>query len=70
MRCAKSIKFAFVPLWKACHAVQLAQSVHTVAATSQDFVRVGLVTHIPNQTVMGGVENIMQRHSELDRAEV
>ena len=70
MRCAKSIKFAFVPLGKACHAVQLAQGMHSIAATSQDFVRVGLVTHIPNQSVMGGVENIMQRHSELDRAEV
>ena len=31
---------------------------------------VGLVTYIPNQTIMGRVEYVVQRHSELDGAEI
>ena len=70
MGCTKSIKLALIPLGKTCHAVELAQSVHSVAATGQDFVRIGLVAHVPHQTVMRGVEHVMQRHSEFNRTKV
>ena len=43
---------------------------HAVTPAGEDFVRVGLVAHVPDQAVFGGVENIMQGHCELHRAQV
>ena len=70
MRCAKSIKFAFVALGKACQAIKLSQGMHSVASTGENFVRIGLVTHVPHQTVMGCIEDVMQCHREFYCAEV
>jgi hypothetical protein len=46
MRCAKSIKLAFIALGKTGYAIELPQGVHTVTATREDFVRIGLVSYI------------------------
>ena len=67
---AKGIKFAFIALGKTGHAVQLAQGVHTITATGEDFVRIGLMTHVPHQSVVRGVENVMQGNRQFDRAKV
>ena len=48
----------------------LTQRGHFVHATGEHFVRIGLVTHIPHQAVMGGVEDIVERHCEFHRAQV
>ena len=40
-----------------------------IAASGEHLVRIGLVAHVPNQPVIGGIENIMQRDGELDRAQ-
>ena len=70
MRGTKSIKFAFIALWKTRHAIQLAQGMHLVAATGENFVRIGLMTHVPHQSVVRGVENVMQGNGQLDGAKV
>ena len=57
MRGAKGIKFAFATLRETAQTTQLAQAGHALALTSQDLVRVGLVTDIPHQPVMRGVEH-------------
>src|SRR5260370_177954 len=38
-------------------------------AGRDDFVRMGLVADVPDQPVPGGVEDVMQRHRELDHAQ-
>ena len=67
---AKSVVFALVALGKAADATQLAQAVHAVAPPRENFVRVGLVAHIPHDAVVRGVEHIVQRHGQLHRAQV
>src|SRR5271168_2672905 len=39
------------------------------AAPGQDFVGVGLMPDIPDQSVVRRVEDVMQRHGQLDDAE-
>src|SRR5262245_23292891 len=47
----------------------LAQRSNTVAATSQDFVRITLVSDVPDQPVCRSVKHGMQGDSELDYSE-
>ena len=43
---------------------------HAFAPAGQNLVRVGLVADIPHQPVARGVEHVVQRDGQLDRAEV
>jgi len=47
----------------------LLDAAEAVAPSGQHFVRVGLVTDVPDQPVLRGVEDIMQRDGELDGAQ-
>ena len=67
---AKGVVFALVAARKARQAVQLAQRGHAFAPPGQDFVRVGLVPHIPNNAVFRCIEHIVQSHREFHRAQV
>src|SRR5215472_14778566 len=51
---------------EARQASALTQGANAAAPPGQDLVRVGLVTDVPNQPVMRGIEHIMERHGELD----
>ena len=42
---------------------------HAVPAASQYFVRVGLVAHVPDNSVMGGVEYVVQCDGQFDHAQ-
>ena len=70
MRRAKGVVGTFGALWEPAQSTQLAQTVHAVAPPGEDLVRVGLVAHVPHQAVMRGVEDVVQRHGELDRAQI
>ena len=70
MRRAKSVVLALVTFGKACQATGLAQAVHLVTPTGEDFVRIGLVTHVPDQAVVRRVEHVVQGDGELDRAQI
>ena len=48
----------------------LADRVQLVAAAGEDLVRVGLVAHVPEHLVARGVEQRVDRHGDLARAEV
>ncbi|MOA01547.1 hypothetical protein D3C78_1209620 [compost metagenome] len=50
-------------------AVLLAQGVHALAATGEDLVRIGLMTDVPHQPVVRGVENVVQGNRQLDDAQ-
>src|SRR5215472_7555134 len=54
---------------EARQASALTQGANAAAPPGQDLVRVGLVTDVPNQPVMRGIEHIMERHGELHHPE-
>jgi hypothetical protein len=70
MRGAKGVVAAFIAPRKTAEAAELAQAGHAFAPAGQDFVRIGLVTHVPDQPVIGRVEHIVQGDRELHGAEV
>ena len=51
-------------------ALVLADRLQLVAPAGQDLVRVGLVADVPQDLVARGVEQRVQRHRDLARAEV
>ena len=67
---AESVVLALVATRETANAAQLPQAQHPVTAASQDLVRIGLVTDIPDQPVMRRVEYIVQSNSQLDRTEI
>src|SRR6202040_4457898 len=46
-----------------------AERADAVAPIGQDLMRVGLVADVPNQAVLGRVEDVVQRHRQFDYAE-
>jgi hypothetical protein len=70
MRGAESVVAAFAAQRKARDAAELAQRGHALAPAREDFVRVGLVPHVPHQTIVRRVEDVVQRDGQLHRAEV
>ena len=66
---AKGIVLAFRAFGKARKAVFLAQARHARAPSSEDFMRIGLVAHIPDNHVLRCLENGMQRHRQLDHTQ-
>ena len=69
MRGAERIVFALGALGEAGEATALAQRANAIAPSGQDLVRIALMADVPDQAVSGGVEDVMQRHGELDDAE-
>ena len=70
MRGAKGVVNTFLAAGKTAQTTQLSHAAHLVVASRQHFVRVSLMPHIPDQSVFWGVENIMQSHRELYRAQI
>ncbi len=59
----------FAHLGEAAQPVQLAEGIETVPTTGQQFVGVGLMAHVPNQLVLGRIQDVMQGDGQLHRAE-
>ncbi len=70
MRRAERVVFALRAARKPGRPVRHAQPAHPRAPAGQDLVRIGLVPDVPDDPVVRGVEHVMQRDRELDRAEV
>jgi len=59
----------FRPLGKAADTPVLAQGVELPLAPGQEFVGIGLMAHVPDDLVLGGVEDIVQSNGELHHPE-
>lgn len=57
-------------LGKTGDAILLTQATHLIAAASQNLVRIGLVTHIPHNTIVGSLEHIVQGSGQFNRAQI
>ena len=69
MRGAERVVFALGAPGEAGKPAFLAQRADAVAAAGQDLVRIGLVADIPDQPVIGRVEDVVQGDRQLDDAE-
>ena len=47
----------------------LANAEHGIASPGEDFMRVGLMTHVPHQAVFRRVKGVVQRDAELNNAQ-
>ena len=65
---AERVVNAFGALGEAGKPARLAQRADVVAAPRQDLVRVALMADIPDQLVVGRVEDMVQRDRQLDDA--
>src|SRR5690606_42080370 len=68
MAYTKSIIFTFSTFWKTTNSVQLSICVKNVFSARKNFMPVGLVAHIPNQNIIGGIENVMKRNGKFNNA--
>ncbi len=66
---AERIIFTFAALGEARKPPACTHGANAIAATGQDLVRLALVANVPDQTVIGRVENIMDRGREFDDAQ-
>ena len=65
----KSVVFALSALEKRRQAAGLTDGSHPLPAAGKNLVGVSLVTDIPDQPVVGGVEDIVQGNGEFDCAQ-
>ncbi|MNF65672.1 hypothetical protein D3C84_474420 [compost metagenome] len=66
---AKGVVLALGTTREGGDAVLLAQGAHALATTGEDLVWISLMTHVPHQPVVRGVEDVMQRDGQLDHAQ-
>ncbi len=70
MRSTKVVVLALATPREPGQAVELAQAPHALAAAGEDLVRIALMTHVPNQTVIRQVEHVVDGHREFDRPQI
>ena len=63
---AEGVEGALGALGKPRQAIELSHAVHAIAPSGQNFVGVGLVPDIPHDAIVGGIENMVQRHRQFD----
>jgi hypothetical protein len=69
VRRAECIVFAFGTLCEPGQTAAGAQRANAIAPSRQNFVRVSLVTDVPNQLVRGCVKNVVEGNRQLDDTE-
>jgi hypothetical protein len=69
MRGTERIIFAFRPFGETGKSAAGTQRANPIAPAGQDFVRIGLVSNVPNQSVCRGIEYVMQRNGKLDNSQ-
>ena len=60
MRSTEGVIHTFITTRKTRDAIQLAQRAHLITTPCENFVRIGLVTNIPDDTIFRRIENVMQ----------
>ena len=65
----KRVVIGFAAFGEPAQPVFLAQSVHPVAAACQDFVRITLMPHIPDQLVARRVEDRVNGNGQFDHTQ-
>ena len=69
MTCPERIVFTFISPWKTAQTVQFSDILKLVSSSCKHFMRVSLMTYVPNKAVIRNIIKIMQSHGQLNRAE-
>jgi hypothetical protein len=69
VRGPERVEFALGALGEAGQTVALAQGADAVAPAGDDLVRIGLVADVPDQAVLGGIEQVMQGDGQFHHAQ-
>ena len=65
----EGVVFALFAPGEGVQAIFLANGLHAIPASGEDLVGIGLMAHIPDQTIHRGLVDIMQGHRQFDDAE-
>ena len=68
--CTKSVVLTFRAAGKTRKAIELAQRGHFFTTAGQNFVGITLMTHIPNNPIIGGIKNIVQGNRQFNRTQI
>ena len=60
---AKGVIDAFAAFSETTEAILLAEGPYTITASCQDFMWIGLMRHIPNNSIFWGIKDRMQCNS-------
>ena len=66
---AEHVILALFPPGEGVQAIFLANGVNALAPAGQDLVGIGLMAHVPHQSIEGGVVDVVQGNRQLDCAE-
>ena len=66
----KCIAFTFCTLWKTTHSAIFAQTVKSFFPSCQKLMGIGLMSHIPDNSVLGQGKYFMHRHSKLHNSKI
>src|SRR5205814_5143974 len=67
---AESVVLALDAAREARDSPAHAYAAHRLTAAGENLVRIGLVSHVPDDAVIGRVEDMVQRDGQLDRPKV
>ena len=70
MRRSKCVVDTFFTTRETTQAPLLAQAAHARISSRQNLVRIRLMADIPDEPILWGVEDIVQRNGQLHRAQV
>ena len=70
MRRTKGVVLRLAALGKSRNAAGLTQVRHGFAPAGKNLVRIRLVPDVPDESVVGRIEYVMQRNREFDRSEI
>ena len=66
---AKGIILTLRAFGKAGEPAGLPQGPNAIFAAGENFMRISLMTHIPNQPIMGRIEDVMQNGRQFDNTQ-
>ena len=66
----KRITVTLFALRKSAHSAVFAKLIEPVLSAGQDLVRVGLMSHVPDDLVLRQIKGEMQRHRKLHNSQI
>jgi len=69
MATGECVVFALARRGERTDAVELSVGVELIATACQDFMTIGLMSHVPHNAVVGGAEHIVEGYGEFHNAQ-
>ena len=63
---AKCVELTFASLGESAQSLVFSVVDEVFSSSCQNFMTIGLMTYVPNQLVVGGLVNVMQRYGQFN----